>query len=118
MIQENRQEQRYDEIGRVNANEICPLSGILDDISSSGCKIHYTFPVVIDLDNEYDVRITPLHNSDSTPLHLFCKPQWVNERDGNTYIGFKILYSPDGFRLAKFISYLENINKDTLPPID
>lgn len=118
MTQDNRQEPRYDEIGRVTALEICPLSAVLDDISSTGCKLHYSFPIVVDLENEYDVKIAPLHYSDSSPLHLICKPQWVKELEGSTYIGFKILYSPDATRLSKFITHLENISKDQLPSID
>lgn len=118
MTQDNRQEVRYDEIGRVSATEICPLSGILDDISSTGLKIHYSFPVVLDLENEYDLKIAPLHSTDSTPLHLLCTPQWVNEIEGSTYIGFKVLYSPDANRLSEFIIHLEEINKDILPDID
>lgn len=118
MTQENRQEPRYNEIGRILAPELCPLPGILDDISSTGCKMHYSFPVVLDLENEYDLKISPLHNSDSTPLHLLCTPQWVNEIEGSTYIGFKILYSPDASRLANFMVQLEEINKDILPDID
>lgn len=118
MTQENRQETRYEEIGRVMASELCPISGVLDDISAAGCKVHYSFPVVVDLENEYDVKISPLHYSDMEPLHLICQPQWVNEIDGNTFIGFKVLYSPDAARLSKFIDYLEEISKDQLPDID
>lgn len=109
---ENRQEARYKEIGRIIAPEICSLTGILDDISSTGCKVHYPFPVVVELENEYEIKIAPTRTHDETPLKLICVPQWVNEKDGNTHIGFKILYSPDAARLAEFISYLEHLNDD------
>lgn len=118
MAQENRQDKRFEEIGRVMATELCPISGVLDDISAAGCKVHYSFPVVVDLDNEYDIKISPLHYSDSEPLHLMCKPQWVKETEGSTFIGFKVLYSPDGVRLQKFVQHLEEISKDQLPDID
>ena len=117
MEHENRLHTRYEEIGRITAPEICALPGILDDISLSGCKVHYSFPVVVDLENEYDVRISPLHGSNSSPLNLICSPQWVNETGGNTYIGFKIHYSPDAHKLEQFIKYLESISKDDLPDI-
>lgn len=118
MAQENRQETRYDEIGRVIALDLCPISAVLDDISSTGCKIHYSFPIVVDLENEYDIKVSPLHYADMEPLHLICQPQWVNEIDGNTYIGFKVLYSPDAVRLQNFIEYLDKISQDQLPDID
>ena len=117
MEQENRLHTRYEEIGRISAPEICALPGILDDISLNGCKVHYSFPVVVNLENEYDVKISPLHGSTSSPLNLICSPQWVNENGGNTFIGFKIHYSPDAHKLENFIKYLEAISKDDLPDI-
>lgn len=117
MEHENRLHTRYEEIGRITAPEICALPGILDDISLHGCKVHYSFPVVVDLETEYDVKISPLHGSNSAPLNLICTPQWVNEASGNTYIGFKIQYSPDAHKLEEFIKHLEKISKDDLPDI-
>lgn len=117
MGQENRRDPRYLEIGRVTAPELCALPGILDDISANGCKVHYSFPVVVDLENEYDVRISPLHGSFTSPLNLICTPQWVKEQEGNTFIGFMINYSPDAHKLEEFIKHLETITKDDLPDI-
>ena len=117
MEQENRLHTRYEEIGRITAPEICALPGILDDISLTGCKVHYSFPVVVDLENEYDVKISPLHGANGTPLNLICTPQWVKEQEGSTFIGFKINYSPDAHKLEEFIKHLENILKDDLPDI-
>ena len=114
---ENRQQTRFKEIGRIIAPEICALPGILDDISAAGCKVHYPFPVVVDLENEYELKIAPTRSQDETPLKLMCVPQWVNEKEGNTHIGFKILYSPDANRLAEFIAYLEKVSDDQLPEI-
>lgn len=117
MGEEKRQQPRFNEIGRIFSQEICALPGILDDISVSGCKVHYTFPVVVDLENEYDMEILPSSTADLTPLKLKCLPQWVKEQDGNTYIGFKVLYSPDANRLNDFISHLEELSEDQLPEI-
>lgn len=117
MEQENRLHTRYDEIGRVTAPEICALPAVLDDISLTGCKLHYSFPVVVDLENEYELKISPLHSSVHSPLNLICTPQWVKEQDGSTFIGFKIQYSPDAHKLKTFISQLEQITKDGLPDI-
>lgn len=117
MEQENRLQTRYEEIGRITAPEICALPGILDDISLNGCKVHYSFPVVVDLETEYEVKLSPLHGPNISPLNLICTPQWVNENGGNTYIGFKIQYSPDAHKLENFIKHLETISKDDFPEI-
>lgn len=114
---ENRQQARFKEIGRIISPEICALPGILDDISAAGCKVHYSFPVVIELENEYEIKIAPTRTHEEAPLKLICIPQWVNERDGSTYIGFKIIYSPDANRLSEFIQYLEKVTNDQLPEI-
>lgn len=117
MDEENRQHTRYEEIGRVLAPELCALPGVLDDISVSGCKIHYSFPITVDLENEYDIKLSPLHHGEQSPLNLICHPQWVQESEENTYIGLKILYSPDANRLKDFIQQLANLSKDQLPDI-
>ena len=85
MNTENRTYTRYKDIGHIIAPELCVLPGIIDDISLSGCKVHYQFPVVIDLDNEYEVKLSPSQNPNENPLNLMCKPQWAKEIDGKTY---------------------------------
>lgn len=117
MSEENRQDIRYCEIGRVIAPEICALNGILDDISITGCKIH--FPCIFELnhDNEYNIKITLSRSPEDTPLQLLCKPIWVKHGAGDTYIGMQNLYSPDENRLKEFIDFLEQLNTDDLPDI-
>lgn len=112
MSLEKRQNIRYDEIGKVFSEQLCALPAVLDDISLSGCKIHYSFPVVADLEEEYELKVSPLHTNNEPPLKLICKPQWVNEQNGNTSIGFEILYSPDLNRLSQFILILEELSKE------
>ena len=114
MFQENRQNPRYKEIGKVVSHELCAMPGILDDISIRGCKIHYAFPVVVDLEAEYNLEISPASQFGCQPLHLRCKPQWVNEIEGNTFIGFETLFSPDENRLAVFIKQLEEADQEPL----
>lgn len=119
MNKENRVDTRYDEIARVIAPEICVLPGVLDNISASGCKIHFPLSAVnADVENEYEIKIIPSRLNFEAPLNLMCVPQWIKENADSTEIGFKILYSPDAARLAKFIEYLDELSKDELPDID
>ncbi|MBO4639227.1 MAG: PilZ domain-containing protein [Treponema sp.] len=120
MGQENRQSQRYPEIGRIIAPELCALPGILDNISFTGCKIHFPVSVVVDLDSEYMIKVTLSRSIDVVPLQLMCKPMWVKENQGVTSIGLQILYSPDDARLREFITYLQEMGEeddDELPDV-
>lgn len=100
-----RKSMRFADIGRIDAPQICVLPGVLDNISREGCKIHYTFPVVLDLDNDYEIKITPA-SCPMKPLTLLCHPQWVKEDKGITEIGFSILRSPDYSRLLGYVDTL------------
>ena len=78
--------------------------------------IHYkdvdVYPIVVDLESEYDLEISPASHYGGNPIKLLCKPQWVNEKEGNTYIGFEIMYSPDAGKLSSFILQLEDSSND------
>ena len=75
MEQENRLHTRYEEIGRITAPEICALPGILDDMSLNGCKVHYSFPVVVDLENSITVDATK--NYSTNPIFTQDVVQFV-----------------------------------------
>ncbi len=101
-----RKSVRFSDIGRIDAPQICALPGVLDDISRDGCRIHYMFPVVVDLENDYELKITPA-SSPMRPFRLICHPQWVNEDKGMTEIGFSFLRSPDYSRLIEYVNNLD-----------
>ena len=114
MAAENRQVTRYKEIGQVVSPELCAISGILDDISLTGCKIHFPCPVIVDMENEYELEISVSRGPDETPLHLMCQPQWSNEENGITQIGLKVLFSPDANKLKELIAFLESEIEDDI----
>ena len=115
MSKENRQNVRYKEIGKVISSDLCAISGVLDDISLTGCKIHFACPVVVDLDCEYNVCISISRNTqDESPLQLVCQPQWCNECSGTTFVGLKILFSPDASRLKDLITMIEQDSEDDI----
>lgn len=117
MSEENRQNTRYSEIGRVVAPEICPLNGVLDDISLTGCKVHFPCIAELNYEDEYNIQILFSRSPEDEPLQLLCQPIWVKHEGGATEIGFSYMYSPDENRLKEFISYLENLSDDDLPEI-
>lgn len=104
MCAKTRKAVRYEVLGRVESEELSVFPGTLIDISTEGCKIHYSNPVTVGLDNEYTVRIKFTDQTET--LTLICQPVWASEDSGATDIGMKFLHSPDTDTLQKYISML------------
>ncbi|MGN0728974.1 PilZ domain-containing protein [Treponema sp.] len=107
MKKELRGEERFDEIGRIDCEQICALPGVLENISISGLSARFPNPVFVDSEGEYTVFITFSRPDYMRPLEFVCVPKWKTENESETEIGFKILRSPDSPALASFISSLQ-----------
>lgn len=116
--EENRQETRFIEIGRVDIPDISSMPGILDDISLTGCKIHFPFTVPVELDTEFKVKIILSRNPELSPLNLICKAIWVQDDMDETKVGLQNLYSPDEAKLKEFIKLLKDETFDDFPDIN
>lgn len=114
MDSSDRLSERFKDIGRFYSEEVCALPGVLEDISKEGCKIHYSLPVSVDMENDYEAKITFARSANESFV-LLCHPQWIKEDGDDTDIGFKILPSTDFSRLAKYIEKLkEESSRDDL----
>lgn len=119
MANENRKEERFPDIGRVDAIDICSLPGVLDDISLSGCKVHFPVPVTVDEENDYEIKIRPASKCTQEPLVLICHPQWNKIKENNeSQIGFAILRSPDTPQLTAYIEERKANNEDDSAIVD
>lgn len=98
---------RYDDIGRFEVSELCALPGALVNISREGCKIRYDFPVNVDLESDYNAKITFARSAMNGQYRLLCRPRWVLNVGESTEIGFQILPSQDFSNLSKYIEELE-----------
>lgn len=103
-----RQTERFAEIGKVECQELCAIHGILDDISSKGCKIHFNCNVSVDMEEDYELTIKPSKNIHEGFL-LIGHPKWFRNIGQTTEIGFSFLRSPD---TPKFEKYIEEVHKD------
>lgn len=105
-----RKHIRYNDFGRAECAEICPVAGVLDDISLTGCKIHYDTPISLDMENDYEIQLR-LSRIPSGSLSLICHPQWQRQNeDGSTEAGFVFLHSPDTQALESYIQQREDEN--------
>ncbi len=113
MSLEERLSKRFDDIGRFESPEICALPASLENISKNGCRVRFRFPVNLDLDNDYEAKITFARSASEGSLSLLCKPQWSKEENGCTIIGFMILPSKDFARLGEYVEHLHLEESDS-----
>lgn len=113
MNSKERLSQRFEDIGRFLSLDLCALPGTLENISREGCKIHYSFPVSVDMNCDYEAKITFSRAANET-LALICHPCWVKSEGSGTDIGFQILPSTDYMRLEKYIKKLGSDSEDSL----
>ena len=111
MRAKSRRDPRFEVLGRVQCQEISALPGSLIDISANGCKIFYSVPVTIHLEDDYTL-VVQLADSAIGDLTLICHPAWVNEDSGQTVVGMSILRSPDSQSLKDFVESLKDKSQD------
>lgn len=108
MAKDQRKNVRFNDFGRAECAEICPVAGVLDDISLTGCKIHYDTPISIDMENDYEIHLR-LSRLPAGSLLMLCHPQWQRQdEDGSTEVGFVFLHSPDTSALETYIKQRED----------
>ena len=112
MCAKSRKAVRYEILGRVESEELSAFPGKLLDISTHGCKIHYSNPVVVALENEYTVKIKFTDRDLPETLTMICQPVWACEDNGSTDIGLKFLHSPDTDTLLRYITILHIDSQD------
>ncbi|MCQ2598073.1 MAG: PilZ domain-containing protein [Treponema sp.] len=117
-MKENRVAERYDDMGKIDCQELCALPGSLINISKTGLKVHFPVPVTIDIEaqNEYQLKISLAKKIGEAPLVLVCVPQWVREVEHETEVGFKAMFSPDQNRYKAYIAELEEADKEDIYP--
>ena len=102
-----RKDIRFNDFGRAECTEISPVAGALEDISLSGCKVHYDAPVSINMENDYEIHFR-LSRAGKDALVLMCHPQWFNQKDdGSSEVGFLFLHSLDSEALQSYILQLQ-----------
>lgn len=112
MKRKSRIDERFEEIARVKAEQICALPGVLDDISLSGCKVHFPNPITLDMENDYEISLDFANAKLKDTLKLLVHPMWQDSDESETAVGFKILCSPDTPKLKAIIDFLKSLKYD------
>jgi hypothetical protein len=110
MHSEKRKQVRYDDVGRLDAPDVCTFPGMLLDISLGGCKGHFPCMLAVDEEGEHMLKILPMHKN-SARTHSFAllgRPIWEKQEGSFTIVGFRFLHSPDLKRLTAYVEQLES----------
>ncbi len=103
---EQRKDERFDDIGRVDDPELCVFPGVLVDISMLGCRIRFPASISVDMDSDIDLKITSPRKGTMQSFSLIGHPKWIKEENGSTEVGFRFLRSPGSRLLYKYIEKL------------
>ena len=103
---EQRKDERYEDIGRVEAPELCVFPGKLEDISMFGCKIRFPAIIELEADLEVDLKLTPTRKDTFQNITLIGHQMWCHRDNDSTVIGFRFLRSPGSRSLVKYIEKL------------
>lgn len=107
-MKNQRKAERFEDFGKVENDEICVVSGILEDLSKNGIKVSYSVPPSVDADKEYEIKVRLSRLADE-PFTLIAKPVRIFDgEEGKKYVGFSILPSKDYARFENYISLLKN----------
>ena len=112
MNSEHRKDERFDDIGKVEAPNLCVFPGILEDISALGGKIRFPISLDVELDMDINLAISPNASNFSKVLHLIAHPKWIKNHENETLIGFKFLRSPGTHLLNSYIEKLALANAE------
>ncbi len=109
---EKRKDVRYKEMGHVEAPLICALSGVLEDVSLSGVKVHFPCPVILDDSKEYELKLKMSQKPKMPAITIFCKMEWSKVTDVQTVFGFRIVKCDDKKLLEEYIDFLKESSQD------
>lgn len=112
MVAEQRKDERFIDVGRVEAPELCIFPGVLEDISLLGGRIR--FPQVLDMNPtmEINLKISLSRAESPEPILLIGCPKWWKKDESSTLIGFKFLRSPSTNSLNSYIEKLTLANEE------
>ena len=106
MVVDKRKDERFDDIGRAEAHNLCALPGFLVDISMLGCRVRFPANFEVSTEKDVELKILTARKGSSQPITLIAHPQWSRSESDSTEIGFKFLRSPGTRELYKYIEKL------------
>ena len=71
---EKRKHSRIEEIGKVESHNLCLFPGVLVDVSKVGCRVRFPDTFEVDVDIDYELKISPVVTHLGTLFKLYFPP--------------------------------------------
>jgi hypothetical protein len=111
---DNRRAPRFRDFARARLDELCHMSGYLEDISLHGCRVRFPHSFEIDTDQEYTLSILPTFRSGLREFSLRVQPQWTEASADSIEIGFCVLPSPGIQLYGRYVELLSRLEVEQL----
>ena len=111
---DNRRAPRFRDFARARLGELCHMSGYLEDISQSGCKVRFPHSFEIDTDREYSLTILPGIRSGIREFSIRVQPQWTETSADSIEIGFGVIPSPGIQLYGRYVEQLSRLEVEQL----
>ena len=110
-IVDQRKAQRYSSKAGICINGF-EGEALLKDISSTGFCLESATSIIIEINGQYKVKVTPESKLGIKPFEVLVSVQWVRNSEDSFEMGLRIVKGPMG---QAFKQYMEAINATTAP---
>lgn len=112
MKEEFRKAKRFSDFARATLEDVSSLSGYLEDVCKTGCKVRFPQELDIDLEQEYSLSVTPATRSGLREMSLTVQPKWIQASNDATEIGFFVLPCPDIKIFDSYVALLHQLEME------
>jgi len=103
-VKNTRKDKRFSDIGKVNCSALCIFSGVLLDVSLTGCCVRFPAVLSPDQDQDYELSISLFNKTAVQPFLFISHVQWIRSSNDTTEIGFRFMHSRGTKALGEYLA--------------
>lgn len=97
---------RYSSLAQARLESVDYATGLLRDLSITGCRLEFSVALALETGKEYRILIYPEANSRIDPFEIVGESRWNRAGYDAFEIGFFIRTSPSGKAFERYLDYL------------
>lgn len=103
---EKRAFSRYASLAQARLESIDYATGLLRDLSITGCRLEFSVAIALETGMEYRITVYPEASSQIEPFEISGESRWNRAGYDAFEIGFFIRNSPSGKAFERYLDYL------------